>query len=85
MADETIELNIDIDKLTIGDLISFEDMRRDRKEMDLRAIADILNRVVVGGIDHYPASMLWTITTRVFEKVAEAQNPKGAGQVLSSE
>ncbi len=75
MADE-IQVSVDIDKLLIPDLVMFEDIRKGRVEMDLRTIYEVLNRVVVGGVDSYRAVDLWSITAAVLEEIGKARNPK---------
>lgn len=70
------EIVVDIDKLMIPDLILFEDIRKGRIDTDLRSIYEILQRVVVGGVDNCRASDIWEITTAVIEAIGRARNPK---------
>ena len=76
-----IELVVDIDKMSIPDLIMFEDMRKGRTETDLRAVYEVLNRVVVGGVDKCRATDIWDVTVAVIEAIGKKRNPKAEEQV----
>jgi hypothetical protein len=76
-----IELVVDIDKMSIPDLIMFEDMRKGRAETDLRAVYEVLNRVVVGGVDKCRATDIWDVTVAVIEAIGKKRNPKAEAQV----
>lgn len=79
------ELAVDIDKLLLPDLILFEDIRKGRVETDLRAIYEILDRVVVGGVARCKATDIWNITTAVIEAIGQARNPKEDAPPSASE
>lgn len=64
----TVKIVIDLDQITIGDLPLLD--RLGKGEADPEEILGILDRVVEGGVQHLPLSMMSEITAE-FNKATE--------------
>lgn len=68
-----IEIKIDLDNLTIGDLETLDSAGR--RELPMKDMIAFLERVVVGGVRHLPLSRMGAIIDALGEAIGEATNP----------
>lgn len=69
-----LDIQITLDKLTIGDLRIFNALKNGTAgEPDL---VDLLNRCVIGGVEHLPLSAMPQIAQALSAAIAESSNPK---------
>lgn len=72
-------ITINPDALTIADMGLIMSAGAATNTADIMPkLIDMLNRVVVGGVDHYPASKLSEIFAEVIRQWGEAANPKAS-------
>lgn len=69
----TLNLQIDLDGLTIGDLKVFANLKSGTA--DELAMVAMLNRCVVGGVDHLPLKALPQVGEALAKAMQAAQNP----------
>jgi hypothetical protein len=76
---DVTNIKINPDALTIGDIALFmgADAGTDASAM-MPKIIDMLERVVVGGVRHLPATSLSDVLAEVMRQWSEVANPKAA-------
>lgn len=68
-AEREIQVTVDLDKLTIGDLPLLEQLGRE--ELTAQEVVDFLDGVIEGGVKHLPLSTMPEITAAFREATAE--------------
>ncbi len=56
MGEEVVEIKVDLDKLTFGDLEKFDELAAGTASV--KEIVGLLDRAVVGGVRHLPLSKM---------------------------
>jgi hypothetical protein len=74
MADEKIEIVVDLDKITFGDLEKFDDMAAGK--VSGKEMVAILDNLIVGGVRHLPLSRMPEIAAALKSAIGVAANPK---------
>lgn len=71
-----VDLKIDPDAFTIGDMALIMSAGTEKPAEVMPKIIDMMNRVVVGGVNHFPASKLQDCLSEVIRQWGENANPK---------
>lgn len=69
-----IEVDVNLDELTIGDLETIDKSRRG--EIPVSEMLDLLDRVVVGGARHLPLRAMREIVERLEKEINAEANPQ---------
>jgi hypothetical protein len=71
-----VEIKIDPDALTIGDMAFIMAVGEMKQSEAMPKMIEMMNRVVIGGVNHFPASRLGDVMGEVVRQWGEAANPK---------
>lgn len=75
--DEKLNIKINPDALTIPDMALIMSINEDTSEKDVFVpLADMLERVVVGGVKHIPARRFKEVFAEVVRQWGQFANPK---------
>lgn len=74
----TVETEIDVSLLTIGDIIFMDDVRRG-EPYDIAEAARMLDRLVVGGVRNRPIAQYRPLLIKILTVIKELANPKSEG------
>lgn len=73
-----VEIKIDPDAFTIGDMALIMGVSGETGSEAMPKIIDMMNRVVVGGVNHLPATKLRYCLGEIVRQWGEYANPKAS-------
>lgn len=71
---EKIEIKIDINQLTFGDLEIID--KASKGQTELREVIPLLDRIVVGGVRHLPITEMTNVMTAIEKATSDMGNPE---------
>lgn len=82
----SIDVRLDPEKIVIGDLPTILQLSRGKvTDEQLIELIEFADRIVVGGVKHYPVVQMHNVFKQIVEQIGEVINPKLASGAPEAE